>query len=190
MVYIWFMVYIWYHGPPANARVHKHRRVVPRAADVVRELALHKAQVPSVTAPHDALSEHMLYERAVEAHVVRSVGDNEAVVGARAIGPSAGFFWGGNISEHAEGQCPSEGTYRRVSPRPFRRHPPIRSSPSVFAVGVRRKAAKNRPALGAESAPHARNVLLMRTAMVSAPQPQVIHEDVRLVDDDHGVDGW
>ena len=50
-------------------------------------------------------------------------------------------------SEHAEGErsrCRSDGTQRRVSPRRFRRRPPIRSSPSAFAVGTRRKVAKKK----------------------------------------------
>ena len=57
-----------------------------------------------------------------------------------------------NISEKisptasAKGLCGSEGTSRRVSPRPSQRYPPTRSSPSAFAVGVRRKVARNKRA--------------------------------------------
>ena len=45
---------------------------------------------------------------------------------------------------NAEGPCRSEGTQRRVLPRPLRRHHPVQSSPQAFAVGMRRKVVKNR----------------------------------------------
>ena len=41
----------------------------------------------------------------------------------------------------------------RLTRDPFQRYPPTRSSPSAFAVGVRRKAAKNRSALGPSQSP-------------------------------------
>ena len=55
----------------------------------------------------------------------------------------ARFFF--NISEHADGERRGPVSIGRVpkgafSPRPSRRYPPIRSSPSAFAVGMRRKS--------------------------------------------------
>ena len=54
------------------------------------------------------------------------------------------------VPEHAERRTPRTridlkvGTSIRVSPRPFRRNLPIRSGPSAFAVGMRRRVVKNR----------------------------------------------
>ena len=70
-------------------------------------------------------------------------------------GQSAPFFFSISRSmptANADDPCRSEGTSMRVSPRPFRRHPPIRSSRSAFAVGMRRRVVKNRSAAGSLAA--------------------------------------
>ena len=59
--------------------------------------------------------------------------------------PPCQYLFFANISERADGEpprIPKDAAHRD----PFGRHPSIRSSPSAFAVGMRRKVVKNRSA--------------------------------------------